>query len=249
MKPKVYTTFEVAAEAFAKQRQNKNTILSLDFDRLYAEFSNDCKTFEDIAKSQGVTRERVRQLYMKYFSQIIPRRPNGRARRKICTLKRRTLNKQERFFNYPAASALKSAVELLGLGIRVIKIETRIVSIEGKRCYFYVSRKARQVSPVNKKLYWRFPLNPSTLKRSEIIILALLENGNFRFFIVPVRQLPARFFEALRSLYIPQGGFNSKGRGRRSDFSDVLKYENAWYYLGKRESPESPVVNLSISSA
>lgn len=251
-KPKIYTTIEAARKAFTRRQRHQKLIVNLDFDALYAEFSNDCKRFTEIAKNQGVTRERVGQLYSEYFSRIIPRRPDGRTRRRACTLKRRVLNKAvrlERFFNNPAASALKSAVESLNLGIKIIQLNPPFFSIGGKQCTFHFCNKARQNYPRSKKLYWRFHLNPQALKKSEFVILLLIEDEESRFFIVPADKLPVRFLQVRKSLYVPQGGVDPKGRGRRSDFFDVLKCENAWYCLDEKKSPEFQAVNPSISPA
>lgn len=248
---KMYVTAEAARKAFARQRHRKPAV-NLDFDALHAEFSNDCKTFREIAEDQGLTRERIRQLYNKYFSRIIPRRPDGRARRRVCTLKRRALNKTvrlERLFNNPAAFALKSAVESFGLGINIIRLNPTSLSIGGKQCAFYFCNKARQNQPRSKKLYWRFNLSLQSLKKSEFVVLLLIESEEFRFFIVPTHKLPVRNLEVRKNLYVPQGGADPKGRGRRNDSFDVLKCENAWHYLDEKKSPESQAVNPSISPA
>lgn len=67
---------------------------SVDFDTLYELFESDCNTFTVIGEIVGLSRERIRQLYLQYFQPLFPRRPTGRVRRKVCTRKRRANRKE-----------------------------------------------------------------------------------------------------------------------------------------------------------
>ena len=153
---------------------------------------------------------------------------------KVSIRKERLLKRQQLFSSNSVASALKSTVESLGLEIRVISLRRdggQIFSIAGRHCLVHVCNKARQFSSKCGKLYWGFQINPSVLKTSEFLVLVVAENGGFRFFVLPVHKLPAKFFAVSRHLYIPQGGYNTKGQGRKRGSLDILEHENAWQLL------------------
>jgi len=153
---------------------------------------------------------------------------------KVSIRKERLLKRQQLFSSNPVASALRSTVESFSLEIRVISLRRdggQIFSVGGRHCLVHVCNKARQFSPKCEKLYWGFQINPSVLKISEFLVLVVVKNKGFRFFVLPVHKLPAKFFTVSRHLYIPQGGYNTKGQGRKRGSLDILEHENAWQLL------------------
>jgi len=78
--------------AYEKSRMRNRTLKKLPcYTTMLVEFQSDCNSFTNIGQKYGRSRERIRQIYMRFFSAHIPRRPDGRTREKICLRKRRAL--------------------------------------------------------------------------------------------------------------------------------------------------------------
>lgn len=75
---------------FYRRRRGRRVTTDFDtgFDKYLGLFSQDCNSFADIARLENLTRQRVSQVYGKYYKGLFPGRPNGWARVKICTVKK-----------------------------------------------------------------------------------------------------------------------------------------------------------------
>ena len=110
-KPIIHKRIESSRQAFEFRKQHSGTIASFSFEELLEIFRNDCLKFSEIGKQFGVSRERIRQIYQHYFSQVIPRRPNGRVREKVCTLKKRSVKALDFFQDKRFSSLLERVAQ------------------------------------------------------------------------------------------------------------------------------------------
>lgn len=254
---------EKAREAYGISQLNRKTIWKMsDYDVLYSEFESDCVSFKEIGIRYGTTRERIRQIYSRFFSAHIPRRPDGRTRQRICARKIRVIKKTERqnrsVSNNPAISALKSTAESLGLEVRVISLRGRggrIISIGSRHCSIYSCSHVHKFG-AGRNFYWSFSLNSATLKHSEFVILVTKEGEKFRFFIVPTHNITAKFPEIERiNLYVPQKMVDPWCRTGRKSIVGICQYENRWDFLGvphsviKKAVPKIQVPPVPFSPA
>lgn len=245
---------EEAKKAYRATQLSPRTIWRMpDYDVMYPEFESDCNSFTEIANRYETSRERIRQIYSRFFSAHIPRRPDGRTRQRICARKTRVIKKEERqklsVSNNPAISTLKSIVESLGLEVRIISLKGiggRVISIGGKHCLVYSCSCLHRFG-LDKNLYWSFSLNPLALKRSEFVVFATREGEKFRFFIVPTHKITAKFLEAKRiTIYIPQKRVDSWNRRGRKSIIGIQQYENQWNFLIGQYSMYKKTASVSL---
>lgn len=240
---KRYTPIEDSEEAKATYElyRSHSRIGSLpDYDTLKAEFEPECVSFKEIGIRYGFSGERIRQIYKRYFSLHIPRRPDGRIRRIICTRKIRILKRAEKHknlaLNNPAIFALKSIVESLGLEIRIISMKGiggRIVSVAGRRCSIYSCSRSFRPSSTSDKCYWTFSLYPLHLKNREVVILMAKDSERFKFFIVPAHRITDKFSKVKKiTLYVPQKMVDPWCRTGRKGTIEIYQYENRFDFLG-----------------
>ena len=212
-----------------------------DYDTLRDKFKSDL-SLKEIGRQYGISKQRIDQIYKRFFSLHIPYQPDGNARRKIHYRRKReskNLAKLARlemvFSGDPGMSALKEKAESLGLKVQAISVKGlggRIILIGGKHCVVYLTRYSHHPRTSAKNIYWGFSLNPVALKLSEFVILVVVESDRYRFFIVPTHKFPSKFF-GIKSvaLYVPQKRIDHDCRTGRKSAIDIHQYENQWGFL------------------
>lgn len=210
-----------------------------DWDTMLARFSNDCENFLQIGTDIGLSCERIRQIYMKYFSTVIPRRPDGRTRTKVCTIKRGVARVGKGFLADPRYTQLLSRAEEVGIGIKPLAVRaqghphkhsTRRFHINGYCCKLQVIKTPRIIT--NR---WYFTFSPNDLEGVNFLILQAGEKEP-KFFVVPNTQnsgglvinIPADF------------QYSAHATGVRQLKTDWLQFMEAWYLL--KQVPQDPVV-------
>ena len=214
--------------------------LSADFDTLLSEFNNDCATFTDIAEKYGVTREAVRLIYKKYFASIIPRRPNGRVRERVCIIKKRSASRSSGFLSDKRFSDLRKVCQKEHLPldpIRTRRSETsyysrNMVLIAGRRCnYRHGTKKPKAYK--GKAFYFAWTISRGAIKNCEFIILKIKES----WFIVPTKVV-LELIPNGKKLYIPADGYSDYGRAKERIRHDFWQYKDAWHLLKAPASVE-----------
>ncbi|MEK7175938.1 MAG: hypothetical protein AAB695_01010 [Patescibacteria group bacterium] len=216
-------------EWYERNRNHGNSKGTLpDFDTMLAKFSDDCTKFNDIAAELGLTRERIRQIYQKYFSSIIARRPNGRTRQKVCTLKRRTVRVNEFFHSDSRYAPLLDRAAREGIEAKpvfthsaVAKHNKRRFLLNGLICKLLVVSAPREHQ---ERLCFKFSL--TSLEEIEFLILQAGVPES-KFFVLPITTVwPGK------SIYIPAGfrWLEYKNSGRRVK-TDWFQYLEAWHLL------------------
>ncbi len=226
-----------------------------DYDVLKKEFESGIKTFGQIGSRFGLTSFRIYQIYKEFFSSHIPDFPTGRARQRARTRKKRKrmyLMMLTRFAR-KLLPVLRSIEEASGLEGQFVAIGRggHVVSLAGRTCSVHVANKPTVLVPRFKsKAYWRFNLFSSSLKKSDFVILLAREGHRCRFFIFPSSEFPLKFRnERKRSnwFYIPKGGYDRQGRGKKRVFKNVFRFENAWYYIKPLRKPRNKETASAVS--
>ncbi len=221
-----YTTIAEAREAFNRREFRMAMGASLSFDELYEDFSNDCKSFTCIIQSHGLSRGRIGRLYNKYFSQIIPRRPDARTRQKVCTRKRRAIRAKVGFeskFKSLISEATRHGVKatLHKNSGQVVKASTRFVNLNGLLC---LRLNSRIVSRIGYRDYWRFSFRHP--ERVTFVILQISKKGRKCRFLV----VPSSLMSGSEIIYVPARGYSGYNGIRPK--VDWLAYEDRWDLLG-----------------
>lgn len=244
-------------EAVRKYRQYRQAETFPSFDDLYQYFTNDCLSFTNISIPMRRTKERVRKIYGKYFAGIIPRRPDGRTRQKLCTRKRRITDIRIRFnrdFDY-----LIKVAESNGVTINpVIKTSSRNRPIfgghdfylNGRHCCFF-SIYPHQVT-YSEYRYWlgRIYNFEKRLAGVEFVIFRLNRGRKPGFFIIPTSVMlkRRRVKGSTYRVYVPVEG-RSRYRSwdkRAIGAIDYWKYYNSWHILENQKSVPDTKTAISI---
>ena len=204
-----------------------------EFDVLLARFGNDCENFTEIGLSLNLSRERVRQIYQKYFSKLIPRRPNGKVRRKVCTIKRTHAKVLSGFLAEERYVQLLQRVSEEGISALPAKSivpgalenSRRFKHSEGKFLLNNRSCKLLVVFFFPPAKMWAFQV--SSLDEIEFVILQANTEAGPRFLVVPSEVL-----EGKGRVYVPQdfkrSGYHKTAIQKKINWE---KYLEAWHLL------------------
>jgi hypothetical protein len=211
---------------------------ALQFDELLDLFANDCLTFAEIGRRLGeeaLSRERVRQIYNKYFRGFFPRRRGGRLRRRVCALRRRHIAAKDFAGNealakiYRLAGKAGVAVEKAFIaGSRQPRFRRKGALIGGA---LYVIHHAKILFHQRRRSYARALLRVSTLHRAAGVIVLQETGSGERVFIFPSRDILETYSREIEArgeicLFIPTEKLPVyRNRKPRLDW---WKYENAW---------------------
>ena len=224
-----------------KPHRLKKPIL-LTFDELLDHFANDCMTFADIGKiivDGGMTRERVRQLYNRYFVGLFPTRKNGRKRQKVCILKRRHIAKKEAMTNFSDDELLAYVAQKAQLAGYIVhrKVENRgssafanknILLMNGSSYTVHFVQSALARSHDSPALFFSVGFSSRILKSTKGAIIVTRREGVEHIFIVPSREVLAKYGSGKHRVTVciaPERRPVYKNNVPRLDW---WKYENAW---------------------
>lgn len=233
-----FDTYETSKKAYERRELRHRAKQLPDFDTLFELFSSDCTSFTEIGEQFGHTKGRVSQIYQKYFAKLIPRRPDGLTRQKVCTRKRRFSLAVSMFRSMPCFTPLIQEAERHGVKAESIlwkmqpryhhpKISNKRVRLNRHVCLLLLSKKKR----IHNRLYWTFhPRNP---QRAEFLILQAAQEGTerYRFFV-----LPSQLISASQTISIPVNGWSMyRNKGPAINW---FEYENRWdLLLGRQPKP------------
>ena len=92
----------------ARNRDGFSVKITMGFEELFDAFQSDCITQSQIAKINGVSRERIRQIYDKWFADLFDGK-KGLDRVKACTIVRHAVT-VERLSNILPSTAWKQEI-------------------------------------------------------------------------------------------------------------------------------------------
>lgn len=234
------------------------------FDEYLELFASDCNNFTIIGKEKPrrwrLSREMVRLIYNKYFSDLFPHRSSGRSRNRFCLLKKvairaRELPTEECLVKEVCEVATRQGLDFkrepkLGIKVTSQELYFRIdsVRINNKLCQLHKVTKVFKSSPRAKRFYAHVHISVNSARTAEFIIVQTkIENYPIRFWIIPAAEFLKIFNDKITSgvkyiwLYLPVEKLpvyrNMKPK------TDWWKYENAWYLLrGELETAPSPAI-------
>lgn len=164
----------------------------------YAELERQFLTNEpylQIAQRYGVSRQRIQQIYRKYFQPFMDTPKQRVATRLAVSQANKVANALSNTTKRNAKlAALKSALESEGLTLQIIPTKnyggnTFTVKVREHICRVQIARAPMSTSPKSHRLYWRFNLTRQILESHEFHILVCGTGGNEDFFIVPSNML------------------------------------------------------------
>ncbi len=202
------------------------------FSGIIADLAVDCLTFADIARKYKLTKERVRQYYRDYLSEICPRR-NGRERMRHCSLNRPHFRYSKK---YPIETlTVWRKARKAGLTVscynatyrsgdqKVYSTLLRTLVINGERCQIGYCHAPWRSNRGRHQEYYRHTIGRKILADCEYIILV---NGKEQTFIIPIEDLRKWVGRAKRkNIYIHAGGAHSSTYKLKFN---IYKYRDNW---------------------
>ncbi|MEK7613141.1 MAG: hypothetical protein AAB449_03290 [Patescibacteria group bacterium] len=222
---------------------------TLSFEDLFEYFKANCHRMEVIGAHGGITRQRVQQIYNKWFRDLFGDL-SGRDRQKSCTLEK-NLARLEKETNELLSNGkiktiggkLRSAgcviTGIAGSGGRLLRNQ---ITLNGHRCLVHTSTKARSLGVQTERLYYAFNVSLSLLQTVEAVIFYVCaKNFQERLFVVPSSVLLAAFFETsadkkYNRVYIPAEKILLRTRGVVSRIN-WWQYEDALHLLAPKDLP------------
>lgn len=206
---------------------------------IFNELVSPCNSFLAVGCEFNLSRERIRQIYMKYLSPHMSLK-TGSQRVTYCTLARPHIKAWP-----PEVLAVWNAARKHGLPVQYVNYRTprkdrekghvvtrrRIIRIGGHDCAIRKAMKSFVTSQKGCKIkYYRFTVLPSQIEKTEFFIIMVPDN----FFI-----MPSSFFKEIAAtgiarptIYIPEDFKRSQYNNMLVKW-DGLPYRNAWDQLWK----------------
>lgn len=195
-----YSSQSEAHDAFQRlqNRVDVPRILRASYAELEREFLTN-KPYLEIAQHYGVSRQRIQQIYSKYFQPFMDTpRQRVNARVAIAQAERLAQGFQRTVKKTSKLAALKTVLESQGLNLELIPVRdyggsTFTVKVGEHVCRVQIARRKSTTSPKSKRLYWRFNLTYKILELHEFVIFVCGADGDEDFFIVPSQLLIDNF--------------------------------------------------------
>ena len=228
-----------AKERFERNYRRTLRTPPLSFEEFLELFKADCKTFLGIGRTLGMHHHAILKIYRKYFADLILNRPDGKSRRRMCTLKRYKSAAKELPENRELRKVAKLStahgysfeqVRLRGSGLEFKK---RALLINQKPCFIRFVRKATRLNVKSESgphKYGRVVLKSLNVLSSYdfLIIIRAIPGYPEGIFIIPVSDL----IDAYSGLTTyPQLLVPAKIRNRSPRKLPWKQYENAWHLL------------------
>lgn len=232
------TTLEDAKRQYAihQQQLQKQRKVFCSYDELQQEFSTDI-SYGDLAKKYGVSRQRMHQIYMKYFENFLGDSKQRRKRREAADQARARVESMKRI---PKLNALRLVCESLGLTIEptaLVRLQRRAsdyyVYINGYKCKVQASIIARPANPSGHHGYHRFNVTRRTLEGIDFNIW-IAGDKDEKYFIIPTDLLRVRYRPGKERMtfYLPDG--NYPVYNNQYPQMTYWDYHNRWDLLGAK---------------
>lgn len=204
---------------------------------LYSLLAEDCRTFADIGKAFGLTKERIRQIYKKRIAPFLPHK-NGRGRLRQCTLARVHIKQFPKITLDIWREARKQGLKVrhlnsIRLNGQVSTIKHALI-LNDKNCK--VQKCRHRFSPnrsaKHHRSYAYIQISRYAVRRYDYFIFVMAIPGfNKRYFIIPAKDLLASVFSVKEyfTIYLPVEKHRAYNCIRPR--VDWQQYENAWHLL------------------
>jgi hypothetical protein len=227
----------------------------LTFEDLFEYFKVDCVRQNAVAVEAGLTRERIRQIYNKYFRELFDGK-SGRERMHACTLEKNIVKiKQAESTLFETDVVIKAIVEKAreaGCKIEAVpqltnkgfvkEARNSILVVNGHLCSVH-NPTARIKHPDLKRVSTRTSLSRSVLSKVEASIFHTTVDGYPEHtFVVPTAILLTSGFSSttkeIKTFILPmEKSPVPRGCAPRIDY---WQYENAWHLLPPKQNPLAP---------
>ncbi|MDP1688631.1 MAG: hypothetical protein Q8L47_00670 [bacterium] len=176
--------------------------------KLYSLFAEDCKSFTEIGKIIGLTKQRISQIYKQDIMPFLPFK-SGRERVRQCTLASVHLDR------FPKATlavwregrkngVVVSHLNSINSNSNVYTLRTGLI-LNGKRCR--IASISNQLSPPGcQRKYARLLVTSKSLRKFDFLICVLyITKSKKQFFIIPTADLLSGPYikSAIKCFYLP----------------------------------------------
>jgi hypothetical protein len=205
------------------------------FPNLLSDLTVDCYNFSALGEKYSLTRERIRQYYIKYLSEHCPRR-TGKQRVAFCS---RQKPRFQGAVGYPDETLLvwrrarrvdfqvqrcDTNLVISGRDLRYTQIMALLIN--GKRCHIMRSNRPSTSGRSNKQKYYRLVVSRGPVARYDFYVLVINQE---QIYIIPTKHLREWMGNSIRkTLYVSETGSRSKHSGGGLD---VYKYRDYWELL------------------
>ena len=223
-----------AREAYSLASGNRKNKLKFTYDELKEMFDGG-RTIESIALSAGVTKQRIGQVYNRFFSFGVDGYKRRSIINQIATKERelQTLMDNERI-SYLNKITIEKGLSIIPIQIgKGPHLHRGAVDINGHLCKIHFSRKDTKFAGTSYRSYSRILVTKHFLDSYEFIIaLTGADEDTKRIFIIPSNDLKTLFRrgDKRKSIYLP-----TSEEGAYRNISATLnwrKYQEAWHLLG-----------------
>lgn len=199
-----------------KEKYN-NSKLSYPFEE-FVEKLEYGENYTDIGKHFNISRERVRQLYNKYFTPLFP------TKRKIKSKQVIDLSNENNFRPF-ITEFHKYNLDFNWCNTKNKHYSKELLFVNGQLCKLY----SNPILSSNRK-YHRINCSITTLEKIKFILVYRVVEGKSEFFILPTEDINAVSEVTAKhcGLYIPVK-FTNRKSGARLDYNS---YKGAWHLLG-----------------
>lgn len=235
---------ESRREQFDQRLKHGRTKILCGFDWWFERFQNDCLSFQAIGVEAGykpeAAREAARQIFNRYFSDLLSNRPNGRIRQKFCSLKTSRLKSLDYTEAIPSVQKICRLASELGYkveletklyGNKYVVMATSIV-VNGWHTKVYSHTGICWPNGKSGVPYFSTTLNRNVVKKYHFVIVYQEVPGPERVYIIPTSILLQCWPEekALKVFNIPLVEEYRVYNNRHPQI-DYAQYLNAWHLL------------------
>jgi|GEM_PF-6546447 len=240
----------------AGQKYRHSVRHNLTFEDFFEYFKADCVRHTRVAELTGLSRERIRQIYNRYFREIFDNK-SGRQRGKACTLENR-LVKVNRTENelFETDTIIKTVVEkarAAGCEVRSIPyikddmltgaIDVNALLVNGHRCAVHSLSYGFRRKGL-KRVYTCIRMPFAELVATEAVILfTSVAEFDEHLFVMPSSTLREVVFgndptAMAKTIYLPTEKLPIYNNQRPR--IDWWEYEEAWHLLPPKQDPPAP---------
>jgi hypothetical protein len=196
--------------------------------RLYRLLAQDCRSFVEVGREFGLTRERIRQIYKTRLAQYLPRK-SGHERTRACTLARVHVKPWPKQTLMAWRLARQAGLHVSHMNyVRsngVVDTFRRILLVNGKRCKIHFLTNEIKCG---YRCYARIRAFSPSLKKDEFQIFIVQVKGfDRRVFVAPSKTILAAGYSDDLYLSLERKPVYKNHRPR----IDWWQYENAWNLL------------------
>lgn len=198
------------------------------------------KSYLEIAQHYGVTRQRIEQIFNKYFAPFMDRAMVRRRKRIAAS---QAANREAMVGRTYRLDLVRSLAEAMGLEFRAIanekfpnRVYHNIAWVNDYKCGIQVSKTLSFPNPCGYRGYWRFAATRDTIERCDFMIFIAGATGEERIYIVPSSVLLETYSKGQYFKHITIPNEEHEVYNNHGPKIDYWEYLNSWDLLGAKNA-------------